>query len=106
RPELLPAPQQQPYHHPMNDSLVIRRVRGKGRGVFAGRPFEAGAVIEVCPVIPLTAAEAEICAATVLDDYFFQWGPKGDGYALALGYGALYNHAANPNAAFACVVQR
>ena len=90
----------------MNESLVLRRVRGQGRGVFAGRAFRAGEVIEVCPVIPLTAAEADTCAVTVLDNYFFEWGPDGNAYALALGYGALYNHAADPNAAFSCRIRQ
>ena len=84
----------------MTDSLVIRRVRGRGRGVFAGRTFAVGELIEVCPVIPLTEAEATTCATTVLDDYFFEWGPNGAAYALALGYGSLYNHSNDPNAAF------
>ena len=90
----------------MRDSLLIRRVRGVGRGVFAGRPFAAGDVIEVCPVIPLTEAEATACASTVLDDYFFEWGADGRAYALALGYGSLYNHSADPNATFSLRVRR
>ncbi|HEY1376873.1 MAG TPA: SET domain-containing protein [Gemmataceae bacterium] len=90
----------------MNDALVVRRVRGKGRGVFAGRPFRRGEVIEVCPVIPLTRAEADACADTVLDDYFFEWGPRGTARAVALGYGELYNHSPDPNAAFATRTRR
>jgi SET domain-containing protein len=71
-----------------------------GRGVFAGRPFRRGEIIEVCPVIPLTRAEATTCAVTILDDYFFEWGPRRNAYALALGCGALFNHSDDPNAAF------
>ncbi len=82
-----------------NDALVVRRVPGKGRGVFARRPFRRGEVIEVCPVIPLTSAEASACADTILDDYFFEWGERGTTRALALGYGGLYNHSPDPNAA-------
>jgi hypothetical protein len=82
----------------MNPSLEIRRVAGKGRGVFAGRAFRAGEVVERCPVIPLTRAEADACADTILDDYFFAWGARGTARCLAMGYGELYNHADDPNA--------
>jgi uncharacterized protein len=82
----------------MNRDLLIRRVRGKGRGVFAGRAFRAGEVIERCPVISLTRAEADTAAETILDDYFFAWGDDGDDRALAMGYGELYNHSPDPNA--------
>ena len=73
-----------------------------GRGVFTRRRFRKGEIIDICPVIPLTPAEASTCSPTILDDYFFQWGPGGKGYALALGYGSLFNHSAEPNASFAC----
>jgi SET domain-containing protein len=84
----------------MTRDLVVRRIRGKGRGVFARRSFRPGEVIEVCPVIPMTPREANSCAKTILDDYYFEWGPGGRGYAVALGYGSLYNHADDPNAVF------
>jgi SET domain-containing protein len=86
----------------MSNSLEVRRVRGKGRGVFATRSFRAGETIDVCPVIPLTRGEATTCSATILDDYFFEWGPKRAAYALALGYGSIFNHSDDPNAAFEC----
>jgi SET domain-containing protein len=71
-----------------------------GRGVFANRSFQAGEIIEVCPVIPLTPREAGACSKTILDDYFFEWGPRGEAYALALGFGSLFNHSDDPNAEF------
>jgi uncharacterized protein len=83
----------------MNGCLVVRRIRGKGRGVFACRSFRKGEVIEVCPVIPMSRKEAN-AAKTILDDYYFEWGPGGREYAVALGFGSLYNHADDPNAAF------
>jgi hypothetical protein len=84
----------------MSSPLQIRRVRGMGRGVFAGRRFRPGEIIEICPVIPLKRSEAQACAETILDDYFFNWGPKGATYALCLGYGELYNHSSEPNATY------
>jgi SET domain-containing protein len=84
----------------MTDSMKVRKVRGMGRGVFATRSFRTGEVIEVCPVIPLTPAEANVCGTTILDDYFFEWGRRRQAYALALGYGSLFNHSDDPNATF------
>jgi SET domain-containing protein len=92
--------------HRMSDSMKVRKVRGMGRGVFAARPFETGEIIEVCPVIPLTPAEANDCGTTILDDYFFEWGPRRRAYALALGLGSLFNHSNDPNASFHCRVRK
>jgi SET domain-containing protein len=72
-----------------------------GRGVFAGRRFRQGEIIEICPVIPLKPSEANACSETILDDYFFTWGAQGKEYALCLGYGELYNHSPHPNATYA-----
>lgn len=79
-------------------ALYIRKVRGMGRGVFAGRPFRKGEVIEVCPVIRVPAnAEGSVEG---LEYYVFQWGEGGKELAVALGYGSLYNHSADANARF------
>jgi uncharacterized protein len=90
----------------MSDSMKVRKVRGMGRGVFADRPYRAGEIIEICPVIPLTNAEANECSTTILDDYFFEWGPRREAYALALGYGSLFNHCYDPNAVFKCRIRK
>lgn len=70
-----------------------------GRGVFAGRAFRTGEIIEVCPalVLPDGTAEEALCG---LQQYVFKWGPAEDRLAIALGYGSLYNHSQDPNAAF------
>ena len=70
-----------------------------GRGVFAGRAYRKGEVIEVCPVIRLPA-NAEGTAGGGLEYYVFQWGEGGRELAVALGYGSLYNHSPNANARF------
>lgn len=80
----------------MQSSLVVRTIPDMGRGVFAARPFRAGEVVEVCPVIVLATGEG---AAGTLADYVFCWGDDGR-LAVALGHGSLYNHSATPNAAF------
>lgn len=80
-----------------SDAIVIKRVRGKGRGVFARRPIEEGEVIETCPVLVLPSGSIEDLSAG-LDAYVFEWG-RGR-LALALGYGSLYNHSYRPNACY------
>jgi len=82
-----------------SDAVVVKRVKGKGRGVFARRPIRKGEVIETCPVLVLTDAEyADGLARTALANYCFAWG-KGK-VALALGFGSLYNHSYRPNARY------
>lgn len=69
-----------------------------GKGVFAGGPIPEGGVIEVCPVLLFPKAQLAAIRQTLLDDYYFDWGDDDSWYALALGYGSLYNHAYEPNA--------
>ena len=76
--------------------LRVRKVRGMGRGVFAGRSFRRGEVIEVCPVIRLPPG----VPPDGLEHYVFKWVAEGTELAIALGYGSLYNHSPDPNAAF------
>jgi SET domain-containing protein len=73
------------------DKIEVRRAGRKGRGVFARRPIRKGEVIERTPVLVLPAGAA-------LGDYCFEWG-EGT-WALALGYGSLYNHSYHPNARY------
>lgn len=71
-----------------------------GKGVFAGRDIEEGEVIEVCPIILFPKEELPDVRKTFLDDYYFDWGDKGEWFALCLGYGSLYNHSYTPNAEY------
>ncbi len=70
-----------------------------GRGVFAGRAFAAGELLERAPVIALSAADLAHVDRTPLYDYYFAWASDDDG-ALALGLGSMMNHAVHPNAAW------
>lgn len=80
-----------------SDAIEARRVRGKGRGVFARREIAEGEEIERVPVLVFPES-ALWCQGrrTALADYAFLWG-RGT-VALALGYGSLYNHSYRPNA--------
>ena len=82
-----------------SDAIEVKRVKGKGRGVFARRAIDKGEVVERVPVLVLTAAEFEDgVAGTRLANYCFAWGTGKA--ALALGYGSLYNHSYRPNARY------
>lgn len=78
--------------------LSVRDAGAMGRGVFADQPIRKGQVIEVCPVIPLSKADAEKLATTVMDHYVFLWGEDKQDACIALGFGCLYNHSLQPNA--------
>lgn len=71
-----------------------------GQGVFAARAIEPGEIIEICPVLLFPKQELEFIRRTVLEDYYFDWGDDGQWYAIALGYGSLYNHSYEPNAEY------
>ena len=86
--------------HNHTPTLYIKKVRGMGRGVFAGRAFQAGEVIEICPVIALPESTNDSSHGGGLVHYVFKWGKNEELLAVALGYGSLYNHSPNPNAAF------
>ena len=66
-----------------------------GRGVFTAEDIPAGTVVELAPVVILDAADRQSIHATRLHDYYFLW--EGEGAAIALGYGSLYNHATAAN---------
>jgi hypothetical protein len=67
----------------------------KGSGVFAARLFQPGETVETCPVVIFDGSYDALPDA--LKTRVFHWGvlAKMHGYAVALGYGGMYNHA-NP----------
>jgi uncharacterized protein len=82
-----------------SDAIEVKRVKGKGRGVFARRPIRDGELIERVPVVVFRSKDVMDGEAwTGLAGYCFHWG-KGT-LALALGYGSLYNHSYRPNARY------
>ncbi len=82
-----------------SDAVEVKRIKGKGRGVFARRAIAKGEVIERVPVLVMTSEEyANGLSETPLKDYCFAWGV--DQVALALGYGSLYNHSYKPTARY------
>ena len=82
-----------------SDSIEVKRIKGKGRGVFARRLIKKGEVVEKVPMIVMTAKEyEEDLSGSRLSNYCFAWGR--DQVALALGYGSIYNHSFSPNARY------
>ena len=71
----------------------VRDLTGpKALGVFALRNFEAGTLVEACPVVLLRGRWDSL--PVPLKDRVFDWedlAGQGRWLALALGYGSLYN---------------
>ena len=79
--------------------IEVKRVKGKGRGVFAKQLIPAGTVFERVPLLIIPAKEVLECEhGSFLSQYVFEYG-RGT-VALALGYGSLYNHSYTPNARY------
>lgn len=83
-----------------NSHLYVANTRKKGRGVFTSRYITKGDVIEVCPFITLSAIDGAHPSYTGLLDYTFELGDPEGALALVLGFGSLYNHARQSNAAY------
>lgn len=77
--------------------LFIAPTQEMGRGVFTREDIDAGTLIEVAPVIIMTAAERKLLDQTLLHDYIFEWGEQSDQCCMALGYVPVYNHSYQSN---------
>ncbi|HVX28091.1 MAG TPA: SET domain-containing protein [Parafilimonas sp.] len=77
--------------------LEIKKSPNRGRGVFTTADIKAGTVIEISPVIVLSAKERTIIEQTLLFDYIFEWGNNKKQACVALGYISLYNHNYDAN---------
>jgi SET domain-containing protein len=73
-------------------SLDIATADSKGRGVFTSKRIPAGTVIEVSPVLVLTAKERKQIESTKLYHYIFEWGETRRQACVAFGYVSMYNH--------------
>jgi len=79
-------------------AIRVANAPGKNRGVFSRKTIRPGTIFERVPVLILDESEVFSVTSQVLSDYVFKWDPGQ--FALALGYGSLYNHSFNPNADF------
>lgn len=73
------------------------KIKDAGKGVFAKDEITSGEIIEKCPVIEVSLKDPANNDDGKLVDYFFYFG---EGLAIALGFGSLYNHSYEPNATY------
>lgn len=71
-------------------NLILHSSRGLG--VFAGKDFEQGEIVEIAPCIYVTGYDE-----SAFGDYVFASNVDEEGSLLALGYGSLYNHSDDPS---------
>ena len=82
-----------------SELVYVKKVPGKGRGVFARQAIEKGAVIErvPCVLVPLKHIADGLKNPTLSRFCFIR---NDTTLAIALGYGSLYNHSYKPNARY------
>ena len=81
----------------INPALYIAETKNKGRGVFTHKKIPAHTIIEIAPVIVMTAEERVLLDKTILHDYIFEWGKESNQCCMALGWVPVYNHSPNSN---------
>lgn len=69
--------------------LIVKKSSRHGYGVFAGKRFKEGDLIEECYIL-ITRGKDK-----ALENYYFDVNGK---YALLTGFGCIYNHSEDPNA--------
>ena len=77
--------------------LFIAPAGAMGRGVFTADDIAEGTIIEVAPVIVMSAADRLLLDKTLLHDYIFEWGGEKKQCCMALGYVPVYNHSYRSN---------
>ncbi|WP_345256277.1 SET domain-containing protein [Flaviaesturariibacter amylovorans] len=82
------------YTHP---ALKVRSSDRRGRGVFTEMAMPAQMLVEVAPVIVMSARHRQLLEQTLLHDYIFEWGKSRTQCCVALGYVSLYNHSYQSN---------
>ncbi|MFT3979282.1 MAG: SET domain-containing protein-lysine N-methyltransferase [Ferruginibacter sp.] len=84
----------------MQKKLYIKKVKGKGRGVFCHQSISEGDIIEICPVIIVSADDTAAIESTALIDYCFHFNQEDHTLSLVMGFGSVYNYARYPNAMY------
>lgn len=77
--------------------LFIAGSGNRGRGIFTRQAIAAETIVEVAPVIVMSAADRANLDKTLLHDYIFEWGKSNQECAMALGYVPIYNHSYQSN---------
>eukprot|EP01095_Lingulamoeba_sp_RSL-Kostka_P011617 TRINITY_DN4475_c0_g1_i1.p1 TRINITY_DN4475_c0_g1~~TRINITY_DN4475_c0_g1_i1.p1 ORF type:complete len:172 (-),score=43.31 TRINITY_DN4475_c0_g1_i1:316-831(-) len=76
--------------------VEVKEIKNKGRGVFTLEPIKKSQIIELAPVIVIPKNEYKNHVThSIFSEYVFKW-DRGD-FALALGFGSMFNHDNTPN---------
>lgn len=78
--------------------LFVKKSSVEGYGVFAATDIDKDDIIEECYALHVSKRVPDLI------NYVFTAGAERD--ALPLGYGAIYNHAVNPNADYLYDIER
>ncbi|MEI9401976.1 SET domain-containing protein-lysine N-methyltransferase [Mesorhizobium argentiipisi] len=86
-----------------DNSVYIKQVEGKGRGLFAGVPFKAGDLIDRAPTWGFDYEAVNLLKQTGLLEFYFVRHNQRQGAELVAGYVvfgfmSIANHSLNPNA--------
>ena len=81
----------------IHSSLYIDESNEKGRGVFTKGSIPVNTIIEISPVVVMSAQERKLLDQTLLHDYIFEWGLDNAQCCMALGYISVYNHSYRSN---------
>jgi uncharacterized protein len=81
----------------ISDTVVVKKAKGRGRGVFALTDLARNVVIEIAPVIVMEKKDRPLLDQTLLHDYIFEWGGSKEQCCMALGYVPIYNHSYQSN---------
>lgn len=80
--------------------LYLKKIPGKGRGIFTSKEIKPGMLLEESPVIVMPSKDRENIDKTLLHDYIFEWGEKNNEpmkCCMALGWAPMYNHSYQSN---------
>ena len=73
--------------------LFVDKTDSMGRGVYTAETIAPDTVVEVSPVIVMSADDRTYLDKTALHDYIFEWGALKDKCCMALGLVPIYNHS-------------
>ena len=77
--------------------LFVDKTDSMGRGVYTAETIAPDTVVEVSPVIVMSADDRTHLDKTALHDYIFEWGDLNDKCCMALGLVPIYNHSYSSN---------
>ncbi len=81
----------------ISEAIYVEQSAERGRGVFSKINLRKNTLVERAPVIVMSKKDRTLIDATLLHDYIFEWGDRGEQCCMALGYVPLYNHSPQSN---------